>query len=420
MSDPESAATAAHFIAKVARKPGTREEVAAFSRAGRACPDVMNKAVTSVDRDRARHAKDEGRIASIESRWREERAKSVKQEAKIMRLERRVDELQKDNGEVRASYRAAQADKERREREVATAVVRAKAAETAKEQADRARAKQVQDLKNEIRNNKLKYEVAQTTYRADRKLKEAEITTLREKLQKAENAANASDEVYNKKVGALKDRVTVLETELDAKNRKAAEDEAATTALRLRLVKAQLKARAADSREKELRRANDKISRYEMHCRRMTESYGSKIILDAYNKSAASGGPLATSGGPAAEGAGARSQVGPASRRRPTATGSMEEIVRSAIRAATAGVGEQAGTSSGRQAASAGLLPHTMRAVIAAEQAQDSEDEITVIAVKRPLAGVAGRRKSASSKRPSEASGTTVAFEDLTTEPDSN
>ena len=413
MSDPESAATAAHFIAKVARKPGTREEVAAFSRAGRACPDVMNKAVTSVDRDRARHAKDEGRIASIESRWREERAKSVKQEAKIMRLERRVDELQKDNGEVRASYRAAQADKERREREVATAVVRAKAAETAKEQADRARAKQVQDLKNEIRNNKLKYEVAQTTYRADRKLKEAEITTLREKLQKAENAANASDEVYNKKVGALKDRVTVLETELDAKNRKAAEDEAATTALRLRLVKAQLKARAADSREKELRRANDKISRYEMHCRRMTESYGSKIILDAYDESAASGGP-------AAEGAGARSQVGPASRRRPTATGSMEEIVRSAIRAATAGVGEQAGTSSGRQAASAGLLPHTMRAVIAAEQAQDSEDEITVIAVKRPLAGVAGRRKSASSKRPSEASGTTVAFEDLTTEPDSN
>ena len=413
MSDPESAATAAHFIAKVARKPGTREEVAAFSRAGRACPDVMNKAVTSVDRDRARHAKDEGRIASIESRWREERAKSVKQEAKIMRLERRVDELQKDNGEVRASYRAAQADKERREREVATAVVRAKAAETAKEQADRARAKQIQDLKNEIRNNKLKYEVAQTTYRADRKLKEAEITTLREKLQKAENAANASDEVYNKKVGALKDRVTVLETELDAKNRKAAEDEAATTALRLRLVKAQLKARAADSREKELRRANDKISRYEMHCRRMTESYGSKIILDAYDESAASGGP-------AAEGAGARSQVGPASRRRPTATGSMEEIVRSAIRAATAGVGEQAGTSSGRQAASAGLLPHTMRAVIAAEQAQDSEDEITVIAVKRPLAGVAGRRKSASSKRPSEASGTTVAFEDLTTEPDSN
>ena len=413
MSDPESAATAAHFIAKVARKPGTREEVAAFSRAGRACPDVMNKAVTSVDRDRARHAKDEGRIASIESRWREERAKSVKQEAKIMRLERRVDELQKDNGEVRASYRAAQADKERREREVATAVVRAKAAETAKEQADRARAKQIQDLKNEIRNNKLKYEVAQTTYRADRKLKEAEITTLREKLQKAENAANASDEVYNKKVGALKDRVTVLETEIDAKNRKAAEDEAATTALRLRLVKAQLKARAADSREKELRRANDKISRYEMHCRRMTESYGSKIILDAYDESAASGGP-------AAEGAGARSQVGPASRRRPTATGSMEEIVRSAIRAATAGVGEQAGTSSGRQAASAGLLPHTMRAVIAAEQAQDSEDEITVIAVKRPLAGVAGRRKSASSKRPSEASGTTVAFEDLTTEPDSN
>ena len=413
MSDPESAATAAHFIAKVARKPGTREEVAAFSRAGRACPDVMNKAVTSVDRDRARHAKDEGRIASIESRWREERAKSVKQEAKIMRLERRVDELQKDNGEVRASYRAAQADKERREREVATAVVRAKAAETAKEQADRARAKQVQDLKNEIRNNKLKYEVAQTTYRADRKLKEAEITTLREKLQKAENAANASDEVYNNKVGALKDRVTVLETEIDAKNRKAAEDEAATTALRLRLVKAQLKARSADSREKELRRANDKISRYEMHCRRMTESYGSKIILDAYDESAASGGP-------AAEGAGARSQVGPASRRRPTATGSMEEIVRSAIRAATAGVGEQAGTSSGRQAASAGLLPHTMRAVIAAEQAQDSEDEITVIAVKRPLAGVAGRRKSASSKRPSEASGTTVAFEDLTTEPDSN
>ena len=413
MSDQESAATAAHFIAKVARRPGTKEEVAAFSRAGRACPDVMNKAVTSVDRDRARHAKDEGRIASMESRWREERAKSVKQEAKIMRLERRVEELDKDNGEVRASYRAAQAVKERREREVATAVVRAKAAETAKEKADRARAKQIQDLKNEIRNNKLKYEVAQTTYRADRKLKEAEITTLREKLQKAENAANASDEVYNNKVGALKDRVTVLETEIDAKNRKAAEDEAATTALRLRLVKAQLKARAADSREKELRRANDKISRYEMHCRRMTESYGSKIILDAYNESAASGGP-------AAEGAGARSQVGPASRRRPTATGSMEEIVRSAIRAATAGVGEQAGTSSGRQAASAGLLPHTMRAVIAAEQAQDSEDEITVIAVKRPLAGVAGRRKSASSKRPSEASGTTVAFEDLTTEPDSN
>ena len=78
MSDPESAATAAHFIAKVARRPGSKEEVAAFSRAGRACPDVLNKAVTSVDRDRVRHVKDEGRIASMESRWREERGKSVK------------------------------------------------------------------------------------------------------------------------------------------------------------------------------------------------------------------------------------------------------------------------------------------------------------------------------------------------------
>ena len=248
MSDPESAATAAHFIAKVARKPGTKEEVAAFSRAGRACPDVMNKAVASVDCDRVRHVKDEGRIASMESRWREERAKSVKQEAKIMHLERRVDELQKDNNEVRASYKAAQSDKERREREVATAAGRAKAAENAKEQADKARAKQIQDLKNEVRNTKLKYEVAQTTHRADRKLKDAEIT----KLQTAENAANASDEVYNKKVGALKDKVTVLEAEVDAKNRRAAKDEAATTALRLKLVRAQLKGRAADSRENEL------------------------------------------------------------------------------------------------------------------------------------------------------------------------
>ena len=51
MSDPESAATAAHFIAKVAKKPGSKEEVAAFSKAGRSCPDILNRAVASVDRD---------------------------------------------------------------------------------------------------------------------------------------------------------------------------------------------------------------------------------------------------------------------------------------------------------------------------------------------------------------------------------
>ena len=46
--------------------------------------------------------------------------------------------------------------------------------------------------------------------------------------------------------------MTVLEAEVDAKNRRAAKDEAATTALRLKLVRAQLKGRAADSRENEL------------------------------------------------------------------------------------------------------------------------------------------------------------------------
>ena len=88
--------------------------------------------------------------------------------------------------------------------------------------------------------------------------------------------------------------------------------------------------------------------------------------------------------------------------------------MRSAIQAATAGVGEQAGPSSGRQGASAGLLPHTMRAIIAAMQAQYRRMKSL------SLARVAGWRKSTSAKCPLKASGTTVAFEDLTTEPESN
>merc|ERR1712049_74436 len=90
---------------------------------------------------------------------------------------------------------------------------------------------------------------------------------------------------------------------------------------------------------------------------------------------------------------GAPSQAGAVSRR-PTAAGSIEEVVRTAIEVATAAVEQQAGPSSGRRAASTGLLPHAMRAVISAEQTQDSDDEITVIAVKRPLPGVVGRKKS--------------------------
>ena len=148
MSDPESAATAAHFIAKVARKPGSKEEVAAFSRAGRACPDVMNRAVANADRDRARRTKSEARIQSIESRWREERGKSVKQEARIMRLQQRVKELEKDNEVVRVSHRMIQGDKEKQE-------TKTKEAEAAKASAERAIVKKKQEHSRQIRSLKL-------------------------------------------------------------------------------------------------------------------------------------------------------------------------------------------------------------------------------------------------------------------------
>ena len=391
MSDPESAATAAHFIAKVARRPGSKEEVAAFSRAGRACPDVLNKAVASVDRDRVRHVKDEGRIASMESRWREERGKSVKQEAKIMRLQRRVVELEKDNDDVRASLRTAQAS---RDEEVA------KRAGTG-----RAHAKRVTDFQNQVRNLKLKHEVITVQNRAMRRQLEEEVTVLREKLQTAENAASASDEVYNQKLGALKDKVAALEADADEKTKKAAESEAAAATLRLRLVRAQLRARTADMKEHELRQARDDVARYERHCRRMTELYGSMVNNsrrkpDAAEASAAEGAP---------------SQAGAVSRR-PTAAGSIEEVVRTAIEVATAAVEQQAGPSSGRRAASTGLLPHAMRAVISAEQTQDSDDEITVIAVKRPLPGVVGRKKSKAAGGKSQPK----SLGDLTTEPESD
>ena len=391
MSDPESAATAAHFIAKVARRPGSKEEVAAFSRAGRACPDVLNKAVASVDRDRVRHVKDEGRIASMESRWREERGKSVKQEAKIMRLQRRVVELEKDNDDVRASLRTAQAS---RDEEVA------KRAGTG-----RAHAKRVTDFQNQVRNLKLKHEVITVQNRAMRRQLEEEVTVLREKLQTAENAASASDEVYNQKLGALKDKVAALEADTDEKAKKAAESEAAAATLRLRLVRAQLRARTADMKERELLQAKDDVARYERHCRRMTELYGSMVNNsrrkpDAAEASAAEGAP---------------SQAGAVSRR-PTAAGSIEEVVRTAIEVATAAVEQQAGPSSGRRAASTGLLPHAMRAVISAEQTQDSDDEITVIAVKRPLPGVVGRKKSKAAGSKSQPK----SLGDLTTEPESD
>lgn len=391
MSDPESAATAAHFIAKVARRPGSKEEVAAFSRAGRACPDVLNKAVASVDRDRVRHVKDEGRIASMESRWREERGKSVKQEAKIMRLQRRVVELEKDNDDVRASLRTAQAS---RDEEVA------KRAGTG-----RAHAKRVTDFQNQVRNLKLKHEVITVQNRAMRRQLEEEVTVLREKLQTAENAASASDEVYNQKLGALKDKVAALEANVDEKTKEAAESEAAAATLRLRLVRAQLRARTADMKERELLQAKDDVARYERHCRRMTELYGSMVNNsrrkpDAAEASAAEGAP---------------SQAGAVSRR-PTAAGSIEEVVRTAIEVATAAVEQQAGPSSGRRAASTGLLPHAMRAVISAEQTQDSDDEITVIAVKRPLPGVVGRKKSKAAGGKSQPK----SLGDLTTEPESD
>ena len=391
MSDPESAATAAHFIAKVARRPGSKEEVAAFSRAGRACPDVLNKAVASVDRDRVRHVKDEGRIASMESRWREERGKSVKQEAKIMRLQRRVVELEKDNDDVRASLRTAQAS---RDEEVA------KRAGTG-----RAHAKRVTDFQNQVRNLKLKHEVITVQNRAMRRQLEEEVTVLREKLQTAENAASASDEVYNQKLGALKDKVAALEADVDEKTKEAAESEAAAATLRLRLVRAQLRARTADMKERELLQAKDDVARYERHCRRMTELYGSMVNNsrrkpDAAEASAAEGAP---------------SQAGAVSRR-PTAAGSIEEVVRTAIEVATAAVEQQAGPSSGRRAASTGLLPHAMRAVISAEQTQDSDDEITVIAVKRPLPGVVGRKKSKAAGSKSQPK----SLGDLTTEPESD
>ena len=391
MSDPESAATAAHFIAKVARRPGSKEEVAAFSRAGRACPDVLNKAVASVDRDRVRHVKDEGRIASMESRWREERGKSVKQEAKIMRLQRRVVELEKDNDDVRASLRTAQAS---RDEEVA------KRAGTG-----RAHAKRVTDFQNQVRNLKLKHEVITVQNRAMRRQLEEEVTVLREKLQTAENAASASDEVYNQKLGALKDKVAALEANVDEKTKEAAESEAAAATLRLKLVRAQLRARTADMKERELLQAKDDVARYERHCRRMTELYGSMVNNsrrkpDAAEASAAEGAP---------------SQAGAVSRR-PTAAGSIEEVVRTAIEVATAAVEQQAGPSSGRRAASTGLLPHAMRAVISAEQTQDSDDEITVIAVKRPLPGVVGRKKSKAAGGKSQPK----SLGDLTTEPESD
>ena len=391
MSDPESAATAAHFIAKVARRPGSKEEVAAFSRAGRACPDVLNKAVASVDRDRVRHVKDEGRIASMESRWREERGKSVKQEAKIMRLQRRVVELEKDNDDVRASLRTAQAS---RDEEVA------KRAGTG-----RAHAKRVTDFQNQVRNLKLKHEVITVQNRAMRRQLEEEVTVLREKLQTAENAASASDEVYNQKLGALKDKVAALEANVDEKTKEAAESEAAAATLRLKLVRAQLRARTADMKERELLQAKDDVARYERHCRRMTELYGSMVNNsrrkpDAAEASAAEGAP---------------SQAGAVSRR-PTAAGSIEEVVRTAIEVATAAVEQQAGPSSGRRAASTGLLPHAMRAVISAEQTQDSDDEITVIAVKRPLPGVVGRKKSKAAGSKSQPK----SLGDLTTEPESD
>ena len=205
MSDPESAATAAHFIAKVAKKPGSREEVATFSRAGRACPDILNRAVASVDRDRARSVKSQAKLAAMESKWREERAKSVQQDAKIMRLKQRVDELEKDNKEVRAAHQAGQGN---RDKEVAVAVRRAKAAETAKENADRANAKKLQESKSQVRNLKLKLEVDKNTYRANKHQMETELSKLKEQLQTVEDAASASDEIHNKKIGDLKNKVT--------------------------------------------------------------------------------------------------------------------------------------------------------------------------------------------------------------------
>ena len=384
MSDPESAATAAHFIAKVAKKPGSREEVATFSRAGRACPDILNRAVASVDRDRARSVKSQAKLAAMESKWREERAKSVQQDAKIMRLKQRVEELEKDNKEVRAAHQAGQGN---RDKEVAVAVRRAKVAETAKENADRANAKKLQESKSQVRNLKLKLEVDKNTYRANKHQMEAELSKLKEQLQTVEDAASASDEIHNKKIGDLKNKVAAMEADAEGLEKKAAESEAAANSLRLKLVKAQLKVRAADQRSHELRRAEEDVARYERHCRRMTELYGGQIIISAYKESSGSVRSAAGAAG---------GQAGSSSRRRSAASKSVDDIMRSAIQAATAGVENQ------------GL--------------DNDDDEVTVIAIRGPLAGVAAnkRKEAAGAKRPPKPAEPTVRIEDLTTEPESD
>ena len=88
----------------------------------------------------------------------------------------------------------------------------------------------------------------------------------------AESAATRATLAHNLEMGCLKTKVQSLEKRVDEKD-------ALLTRLRGKLFNALLRASSADDHAHELIRAKHEIARYEQHCRRMSELYGARSVV---------------------------------------------------------------------------------------------------------------------------------------------
>ena len=156
-------------------------------------------------------------------------------------------------------------------------------------------------------------------------------------LREQQAACVSSEEAYQKKMGAMKRKLEVADKRISNRDSKI-------VSLEKQLTDAVLRATAADTLAHELLRLKEEIGRYEAHAKRMVTLFGPAAATNA---------------------------VVPKQEKASRSQGQAE-----------------AGPSNGASAV-VGLPPYAIRSVIKAQQPEDSdEDDITVMAVKGPSAGV--------------------------------
>ena len=192
----------------------------------------------------------------------------------------------------------------------------------------------------------------------------------------AEKAATQATLAHNFEMALLKNKVRTLE-------KRAVDKDSFINKLRVKLLNALVRASCADERAHELIRAKDEIARYESHCRRMSELYGTRSVVRT--------------------------------KEIPCIAATEDDVINKPDKAAVPVVGKLA------------AIKARARAMKAAAQ----DNGITLIAEKRPLAAAAKRRLDgggAGAKRPTVEDGVDEIDQDgvdeidreATTEPESD